>query len=238
MKKTILLILACMLAAATVLIPFAASAEGYYEEEPPLLMSLTHNCPNTGKMLPEYFNPTVGSYILTVASWVSNPKFTMTANDPTYTITVNGQYVAQGVEFQVAKMDNNPKQIDIRVSTPNGQYRDYTVFIQRRPSERRTRVSAGYINTIDFKDNKWHIDADLVTVNYTSGNQSTFTNDSKDVKKYNYACNDNCILYYGSAASATRAVDMNAFMYSYNPAGMYWFVYIEDEIVAVTPYAP
>ena len=157
MKKTILLILACMMAAMTVLAPCAAPAENYTEEEPPLLMSLTHNCKNTGRMLPEYFNPTVDSYILTVASWVSNPKFTLTANDPSYIITVNGEYVAQGVETQVAKMDDNPKQIDIRVSTPNGQYRDYTVFLQRRPSERRTRVSAGYINSINSRDNKWYI---------------------------------------------------------------------------------
>ncbi len=238
MKKTILLILACMMAAMTVLAPCAAPAENYTEEEPPLLMSLTHNCKNTGRMLPEYFNPTVDSYILTVASWVSNPKFTLTANDPSYIITVNGEYVAQGVETQVAKMDDNPKQIDIRVSTPNGQYRDYTVFLQRRPSERRTRVSAGYINSINSRDNKWYIDTDLVTVKYTSGNQSTFSNDYKEVDKYNYACHDNCIFYYGNTYNASRAVDMNDFMYHYEPTGMYWFVYIEDEIVAVMPYAP
>ena len=234
MKKTILLILACMLAAMTILVPFAAPAEGYTEEEPPLLMSLTHNCKNTGRMLPEYFNPTVDCYILTVASWVSNPKFTMTANDPTYSITVNGQYVQQGVETQVAKMDDNPKQIDIRVSTPGGQYRDYTVFLQRRPSERRTKVSAGYINSIDFKDNKWYIDADLVSVTYQSGNVSTFTN--KTVEHYNYACHENVTLYYGDIENAVRARNMNDFNNYCDHSAMYRFVYIEDEIVAVLPY--
>ena len=234
MKKAILLVLACMLAAMTILVPFSATAEGYYEEEPPLLMSLTHNCKNTGRMLPEYFNPTVDCYILTVASWVSNPKFTMTANDPTYTITVNGQYVQQGVEFQVAKMDDNPKQVDIRVSTPGGQYRDYTVFLPRRPSERRTKVSAGYINSIDFKDNKWYIDADLVSVTYQSGNVSTFTN--KTVEHYNYACQDNVTLYYGSIENPVRARNMNDFNSYCDHAAMYRFIYIEDEIVAVMPY--
>lgn len=223
-----------MLTAMTILVPCAAPAEGYVEEDPPLLMSLTHNCKNTGRMLPEYFNPTVDCYILTVASWVSNPKFTMTANDPTYTITVNGQYVAQGVEFQVAKMDDNPKQIDIRVSTPHGQYRDYTVFIQRRPSERRTKVSAGFINAIEFKDNKWYIDADLVSVTYQSGNVSTFTN--KAVEHYNYVCQENATLYYGNIENPVRARNMNDFNNYCDHAAMYRIVYIEDEIVAVLPY--
>ena len=35
--------------------------------------SLTHNCPNTGIMLPASFNPYQTTYLLTVASWVSAP---------------------------------------------------------------------------------------------------------------------------------------------------------------------
>ncbi len=235
MKKTILLLLALMLAATAVLVPCAASADGYYED--PILISLQHNCKNTGKMLPEYFDPNTGAYILTVASWVTNIKFTMTASDPSYTITVNGAYVAQGVETQVATMKDDPQQVFIRVTAPSGAYRDYTVFLQRRPSERRTRVSAGFINKIDFRNNKWYIDADLVSVTYSDGNLSTYTNKSKEVNKYNYACADNCVLYVGDIEYAIRSRNVNEFTMNYDPNAMYRFIYIEDEIVAVLPYA-
>lgn len=236
MKKTILLILACMLTVMTVLVPCAGTASDYYPEDP-LLISLQHNCKNTGKMMPEYFDPNTTSYILTVASWVTNIKFTMTASDPSYTITVNGSYVPQGVETQVATMKDDPQMLQVTVSAPGGAYRTYTIFLQRRPSERRTRVSAGYINSINYKNNKWYIDADLVSVTYGDGNLSTFTNKTKEVNKYNYACTASCILYYGDIEYAIRARNVNEFMTHYDPNAIYRFVYIEDEIVAVMPYA-
>ena len=236
MKKTILILLACMLTAMAVLVPCAGSASGEYYEEEPLLISLTHNCKNTGRMLPEFFDPYTTSYIFTVASWVSNPKFTMTASDPSYTITVDGQYVQQGVEYQVAKMDDNPKQVTIRVTATSGAYKEYTFFLQRRPSERRTRVSAGYINSIYQQDGKWWIDADLVSVTYQegAGNISTFSNKAQE--HYKYACTKDCIIYYGGIYNPVRATTMDDFYYNANHGAMYRFVYIEDEIVAILPY--
>ena len=55
-----------------------------------LLSGLTHNCPNTGIMLPEIFSPLQTTYLLTVANWVSRPTFTPVAVDPNAIITVNG----------------------------------------------------------------------------------------------------------------------------------------------------
>jgi len=234
MKKPILILLICVMA-ASLLAPSLGAADYYVE---PLLISLQHNCRNTGRMLPEYFDPNTDAYILTVASWVTNIKFTMTAADPACSITVNGTYVPQGVETQVATMNDQPQQLQIRVSAPGGAYRDYTVFLQRRPSERRTRVSAGFINSINFKSNKWYIDADLVTLSFQDGNVSTYSNKTKEVNKYNYACTANCVFYAGSMANPVRARNMNEFMSMYDPGAIYRLVYIEDEIVAVLPYSP
>ncbi len=228
MKRT-LAILVTLLLAAVMLIPSAGLADGEA-----YLVSLTHNCVNTGKMLPENFNSNTTAYILTVASWVSRVKFTPIANDPQCTVTVNGAYVAQGTESQIIQMSNDPQQVMITVTAPGGASRTYTIFLQRRPSERRTRVSAGYINEIYVKDNKWFIDADLVSVTYQGGNLSTFTN--KTVEHYKYACTDECILYVGDIDYAIRVRNMNEFMMQHDPNGMYRFVYIEDEIVAVLPY--
>lgn len=238
MKKAFVLLLVCMMTVAAVLVPCAGSASGEYYEEEPLLISMTHNCKNTGRMLPEFFDPYTTSYIFTVASWVSNPKFTLTASDPSYTITVDGQYVQQGVEYQVAKMDNNPKQVVIRVTAPSGAYKEYTFFLQRRPSERRTRVSAGYINSVYYQDNKWWIDADLVSVTYQNGggNISTFSNKAQE--HYKYACTADCFIYYGSMSNPVRMTNMGDFNNYADKTTLYRFVYIEDEIVGILPYEP
>ena len=234
MKKTILLLLACMLAAMTFLVPCAGMASEY--EEDPMLISLTHNCTNTGKMLPEYFDPNRSTYLLTVASWVSRVKLTPVANNPSYTVTVNGQYVAQGTESQILQMTDDPQEAIIRVTAPGGAYREYTVYLQRRPSERRTRVSAGYINSIKYEKDKWYIDADLVSVTYKKNqNVSTFTNKTKE--HYKYVCAENVVLYYGNIEYPVRARDMGEFNSYCDPTAMYRIVYIEDEIVAVLPYS-
>ncbi len=215
---------------------------GYTGNEPsvspgaPQLISLTHNCPNTGKMLPEYFNPSVTTYLLTVASWVSRVQFTPMAGDPYATIYVNGTIVRSGATSSYIKMTDNPQQVTIEVVGSSGQRTAYTVFLQRRPSDRRTRVSAGYIENIYQKSGKWYIDADLGTVTYGDGNLSSFVN--KTVDHYRYACTDSCVFYYGSMASPQRAYNIHDFMNNTTIGGLYRFVYIEDEIVAVMPYSP
>ena len=50
-----------------------ARADDGYASGTALLRSLTHNCPNTGIMLPETFSPYQTTYLLTVASWVPRP---------------------------------------------------------------------------------------------------------------------------------------------------------------------
>ena len=207
-----------------------------YASGTPRLTSLSHNCPNTGKMLPEYFDPNVSTYLLTVASWVSRVQFTPVASDPYATIYVNNTIVRSGASSNYIKMTDNPQQVLIEVVGNSGQRTVYTVYLQRRPSEKRTRVSAGYIENIYLKGNAWYIDADLGTVTYGDGNLSTFVN--KTVDHYRYACSADCIFYYGSMASPQRARNVNEFMSYVSVGSLYRFIYIEDQIVAVMPYAP
>ena len=68
------------------------------------------------------------------------------------------------------------------------------------------------------------------------GNLSTFVN--KTVDHYRYACTDSCAFYYGSMASPQRAYNISDFMNNISIGGLFRFIYIEDEIVAVLPYAP
>ena len=71
---------------------------------------------------------------------------------------------------------------------------------------------------------------------YADGNLSTFVNKTSD--HYRYACADSCVFYYGSMSSPIRAYNISDFYYNAGTGGLYRFIYIEDEIVAVLPYAP
>lgn len=233
MKRILSIVLLLVLLLSAV--PLAKAAGGST-----LLKSLTHNCPNTGIMVPKSFNPNVTSYLLTVASWVSRPTFTPTAYDSNARITVNGVEVKSGATSQVIPMTDEPQAVTIVVTNGNAST-TYTIFLQRRPSEKRTRVSAGYINSIQLKGTTWRLDADLFTVrylggDYESGNRSTFTNTSRD--SYVYDIDPNCIFYYGSPSYPVRAVNVQEFAANYQAFGstMYTIIYIEDEIVCVLPY--
>lgn len=205
-----------------------------------LLRSLENNCPNTGIMLPSSFSPDQTTYLLTVASWVSRPTFTPTAYDENAVITVNGQVVRSGKASQVIEMTDAPQAVSIVVKN-GGASTTYTVYLQRRPSDRRTRVSAGFINSIYLKGTTWHIDADLVTLkykgdDYESGNLSTYKNSAYD--SYDYEVSPNCIFYYGTKQHCTRAKNIGEFQ-AYcesNGSAFYTIIYIESQIVAVFPY--
>ena len=60
------------------------------------LLSLTHNAPVTGIMVPEEFSPLRDNYLLTVASWVSRITLTPVAVSPYAQIRVQGQLVKSG----------------------------------------------------------------------------------------------------------------------------------------------
>lgn len=217
-----------------------------------LLSSLVHNCPNTGIMLPESFSPTQQSYVLTVASWVSRVTFTPTAYDSNAFITVNGQPVKNGQKSQVIEMTNDPRQVDIRVQGVNGSATTYTVFLQRRPSEARTRVSYGFIKDIYQKNKEFYISADLVTMNFYEGREwetvyngnmasAYITNDSSYL--YKYVVDEHCDFFYNVGdendfirAEVRHADDIYQFMNNYQKDQVYAIIYIEDEIVAVAPY--
>lgn len=234
-------VLLCAAALLLSLFP-AALAQPSYNLPPEFLVNLTHNAPNTGKMLPERFDPYHDTYLLTVASWVSRITFTPTASLDSAVITVNGQPVKSGQKSQIIQMSNDPQMVSIAVSVYNDArqlmaQKTYNVFLQRRPSERRTRVSAGFIGSITLKDKKAVISADLVTLNYKGvNNLSTYVNDT--VYLYKYTTSDNCLFYFGTMNNPIRAVDAKGFMDNYLLYGsnLYYLVYIEDEIVAVFPY--
>ncbi len=236
MKKTVSLILLVVLALSLTLPTMAGGEIGQGVAYAPVLSSLTHNCPNTGIMLPERFHPDTTSYILTVASWVSRVSFTPTSADPNATIYINGSPIRSGSTSSYFKMTDKPQTVTIKVSNSYGDSTSYTIFLQRRPSDKRTRVSAGYISEIYQKNNHWYIGADLVTVKYGEGNMSTFTNTDSHV--YKYPITKTCIFYYGDFRNPTRAVDIGDFYNNYRNTGntLYRLVYIEDEIVAVMPY--
>ncbi len=222
----------------------AAGYGGYYASSATstLLSSLTHNCPNTGIMLPATFSPYQTTYLLTVASWVSKPTFPPVAYDPNAVITVNGQIVRSGQKSQIIPLTNEPQAVNIVVSNGTAST-TYTIYLQRRPSERRTRVSAGYINTIYLKGTTWWLDADLVTIkylgsDYNSGNYSTFSNSKVEHNVYDYEISPNCIFYYGTKDNCYRAHNVQEFTNNYLHYGnMFTIIYIEDQIVAVMPYA-
>ncbi|MDD2428508.1 MAG: cadherin-like beta sandwich domain-containing protein [Eubacteriales bacterium] len=210
---------------------------------PERLTSLVHNAPNTGIMLPAQFDPNQTTYLLTVADWVSRIRFTPYAASPTSVVTVNGQVVASGQESQIIQMTNEPQATAITVTAYGaggvltGQT-TYTVYLQRRPSERRTRVSAGYITEISIKDNVSVISADLITLNYQPfSNISSFFNDSNYIYR-NYQAADSCLYYFGTLNNPVRAKNAQEFINSYQLGGstLYYLVYIEDKIVAVLPY--
>ncbi|MHC1786330.1 MAG: cadherin-like beta sandwich domain-containing protein [Christensenellales bacterium] len=221
-------------------------AYGSFAEQVPLpperLIDLKHNAPNTGIMLPAAFNPYEETYLLTVASWVSRVTFTPTAS-PGAVVTVNGQPVASGTASPIIQMSDEPQEVLITVSVYGaGQQLSaqttYTVYLQRRPSERRTRVSAGFISEITLKDAVATISADLVTIKYQDGsNISSFINDT--VYMYKYDCAPNCLFYYGTLANPIRAKSAQEFINLYLSTGnnLYYLIYIEDKIVAVMPYA-
>lgn len=205
------------------------------------LVNLVHNAPNTGVMLPANFDPFETTYLLTVASWVSRIWFTPTAASATAVVTVNGQAVPAGQESQVIQMTDDPQKVLISVSANDGTAAQttYTVFLQRRPSERRTRVSAGYIKNITLDNNIATISADLVTLTYTdNSNITSFSN--SEVDDYTYSCDPNCLFYYGTLNNPVRANTAQAFINNYQSSGstMYFFIYLEDKIVAVLPYGP
>lgn len=237
MKKILCLLLIAVLALG--LMPAAFAQQTLPPER---LVNLVHNAPNTGKMLPEHFNPYQDTYLLTVASWVSRITFTPTTASPNAVVTVNGQVVASGQKSQIIQMSNDPQAVSITVSVYGegnvlSAQNTYTVYLQRRPSERRTRVSAGFISTIDVVDGIATINADLVTINYQGNtNLSSYTNET--VYMYKYKTSPNCLFYYGTASNPVRAADAQTFLNNYlnNGSSLYNLIYIEDEIVAVMPY--
>lgn len=236
MKKLMALCLVLILTALVIPGTLAQSSN----LPPERLAGLTHNIRNTGIMLPANFDPFTETYLLTVASWVSRVRFTPIASTNSCIITVNGQGVASGSQSQIINMTDRPQVVTINVRAVDGAGNvqgetTYTIFLQRRPSERRTKVSAGFITGFQKENNVTSITADLVTLTYQPGtNISTYVNEATD--SYTYNCAENCLFYYGDSANPHRAYSIDEFVTNYSSAALYIIIYIEDEIVAVMPH--
>jgi len=229
---------ALLLAAAMLIILMAPINASAAITDGPMLDNLTNNTPNTGIMLPDVFSPTQESYLLTVADWVSRVYFIPYCSTPGVTIYFNGSVVASGAQTPTTTLSDEPTYVTITLVASDSKTNTYTIYIQRRPSERRTYSSVGYIQSLysDGSDN--NIRADLVMLTYTEGtNLSTFENQTSYI--YDYACSDSCIFYYGTIQNPIRATTFTDFAAHYNDYGstLYRIIYIENEIVAVMPYA-
>lgn len=205
---------------------------------PSSLSSLTHNCPNTGIMIPEEFDPLVYTYLLTVASWVNRVTFVPVSVDPDAVIDMNGKQVISGETSQIFTMTDEPQLVTITVSTAGMEKSVYSVYLQRRPSIERTKVSAGYLNDMRVEDEKTYLVMDLVTVTYTDGIAVSFTNDPVS-DQFTYPVTDECLFYYGSAENPVHANDMADFKAHVSLGGndLFTVIYIEDEIVIILPFA-
>ncbi len=235
MRKFLSLLLAACFCIAC-FIPAASAEQAILPSS--ALNSLTNNCPNTGIMIPEEFDPFVFTYLLTVASWVSRVTFTPVSVDPQSTIDVNGSRISSGQTSQIIPMTDEPQVVTISITSTNMDTYVYNVFLQRRPSTERTRVSAGYLSEIHVENGKTYLVMDLVTIAYTDGNAVGFSNDAI-IDHFSYPVTDECIFYYGPAENPIRANDLADFEAHVTPGGteMYQIVYIEDEIVIVLPFA-
>ncbi len=207
----------------------------------PVLTMLNHTCEATAVSSPPSFDPYTRSALVTVAAWETEIAFIPTVPGGCYA-TVNGQYVASGTASAAIPLSDEPICVNIRVSNTTGSAL-YTVFVQRRPSEKRTRVSAGFIRDVYENGGVWYIAADLVTVSYRSssyadGSRSSYLNDSSYL--YHYPVSPSCVYYCTSGGVCRQLRDVYGFLsvYSENPDAMYRIVYIEDEIAAVLPYSP
>jgi hypothetical protein len=198
-------------------------------------LSLTHNAPNTGIMVPSSFSPAQTSYLLTVADWVSTVYF-VPYSPNAVTIYFNGTVVSNGGRTPSITLSDNPTSATFMLIGSGGQTNTYTVFIQRRPSERQ--ISVGYIDSLYTSGGKNYIRADRVKATFTAGtNLSSFVN---EVVGYMYtnACTDDCIFYYGTMQNPIRSISFTDFISHYTLYGstLYRFIIIKGDIVAVMPY--
>ena len=230
----VLLLTACAgVASADVYVGQQQQAQGSSQ-----LLNLTHNCTNTGIMLPEKFDPNVTTYLLTVGNNVSRPYLVPTAVDPTSTITVNGAVVKSGEKSQIIPINDKPQTVTIQV-TNGSSTTVYTVYIQRRPSNRRTKVSAGYLSSFYQKGDEWHLDADLVTLDWnnndvTVGALNGYSN--KDYDHYDYALDSHCLFFAGYDGGIRRINGLTEFTRTADLSALYFVFYMEDKVVAIIPY--
>jgi len=103
---------------------------------------------------------------------------------------------------------------------------------------KETRVSVGYIDSMYTSNSRNYFSVDRVDVTYQSGtNVSTFINGYSTLFKN--VCSENCLFYYGTMENPIRTTSYTEFKAHYmdNGSALYRFFIMNDEIVAVMPYA-
>jgi len=236
MKKSLVLVLAaCLFLAYFTPVVMAEQAA----QPASTLTSLTHNCPNTGIMLPTVFNPLHNTYLLTVASWVSRVSLTPVSTDPQATILINDAPLPSGQTSPFFEMTDVPQVVTISVTSTNLENSIYSVYLQRRPSNARAGMMAGYLKDLYNKNDKTYFILHPVTVTYADGNVASFSSDPT-AKDDQYTINSECIFYYGTKDNPIRANNADVFKANVTLGGkaIFYIIYIEDEIIAVLPFAP
>ncbi|NLA53339.1 MAG: hypothetical protein GX858_03130 [Clostridiales bacterium] len=234
MKKSLALLMAVCLMAALGTFPTKAAQVVLPTSA---LAGLSNNCPNTGIMIPEAFDPLVHTYLLTVASWVSRVIFTPQSADPQAVITVGGAAVPSGQPSQVINMTDAPQLVNISVTAPSGEVSVYSVFLQRRPSEQRNSLSAGYLMGMTENDGKTYLNLDLVSLTMIEGNVPGFVNETAG-DTAQYPLSPSCIFFDGSGDGAQPYMSAQEFKSRLKLDGseLFYVVFIQDEIRAILPY--
>ena len=156
-------------------------------------------------------------------------------------ITVNGEYVPSGTPSSYITLSNEPKRVEIVVWGAGGSQTVYTVFLQRRPSEKKTGIAVAHIRSLEKSGAEWIMTVDPVDLvmrenDYMNGSRSTWTDASSE--RIAFTVDPHCDLWYGKPDSAFQAPDVMTFAAAWPNDGsdLYYVVYIEDAAVAVMPY--
>jgi len=232
-KSWILILVACLCIASCA--PCARAQQA--EQLPGTLVSLTHNCPNTGIMSPEKFDPLVDTYLLTVANWVSRVTLTPVSADPQAVIMINGTQIKSGETSQVFEMTDEPRVVTISVTSTSMDNFNYSIYLQRRLTNAHTGITIGYLKDMFVEDGKTYLAVHSMTGESADDNATTLTDDPTTTDS-KYPVSSDCTFTYNTTESAIQTKNADDFKAYVTLGGneLFRIVYIENVIVAVMPF--
>jgi peptidoglycan hydrolase-like protein with peptidoglycan-binding domain len=232
-KSWISILVACLCIACNA--PYAGAQQA--ELLPSTLVSLTHNCPNTGIMSPEKFDPLLDTYLLTVANWVTRVTLTPVSADPQAVILINGTQIKSGETSQFFVMSDEPQVVTISVTSTSMENSNYSIYLQRRLSNAQTGVTIGYLKDMFGEGGITYLVTQPVTAEYTDDNITALTN-GPTLADYKYPVSIECTFMYNTAESAVHTKNADDFKAHVSLGGIeqYRIIIVENQIVAVMPF--